>query len=693
VAVIVMLSVAGGSLPASRASAAPVIAPLTFSTIPGYVGKPYQVTLRFTAGTTGSVISGTLPPGLALTNGRIAGTPREPGSYTFVVEARNSTGSAAMKGYTIFVHPSPETGYDARLKALVQDFYLHPWPPLAGCHDHQGYLNYATAALWLNQNVVDANNKLAAVRITHLTEQNCDASLDQSRADLWLSYLVRPYYLFNGGSFFFPGRMTWTAGDNLAAQMWAYASSNSKRADALDTWRIYNSENHDAQLKSFDLLAAQIFKNRPDYQGKVYNDGSTPAEQYAAWHAYWSNYFDERAKRGLLIEVGSPVYSGYTIQAILNIYNFAEDPLLREKAEMMLDLVFTDFAQQQLNNVWGGAKSRSYPADSYDGARDAMTNFGNLLFGPSYPIRNNHVLMLATSGYNPPTVIRSLAVDRIGKGSFAYTSLRPGAGAPGWDNGYWQVDPTKGVLNYAYSTPDYVLGTAQLKPGEDHIGPSNQNRWQGIIFNTTSDARIYPQAAPSSVTRTKDAFSSVQKKNVLLTRKNGYTTEPTLVYFPASLDGVHEKNGWLFVKEGRAYLAMRPATGSYAWLTSAKNKAAAIDSRFVRLSAVSSPIIFEAARTSKYATLAAFEADILDNPRSFANGVLHYTASDGTRFVFGSDGSTPTVNGTPIDYAINGFVSPFMHSTWGSGKFTVSKGSRSVNYDFSNPANPVKVVQ
>ena len=94
---------------------------------------------------------------------------------------------------------------------------------------------------------------------------------------------------------------------------------------------------------------------------RVYADGSTVAQQYKAWHDHWSNYIDERAKRGLFIETGAPTYTGYTIEAILNIYDFADDPVLRRKAGMILDLDFADYAQQELHDVWGGAKSRSYP--------------------------------------------------------------------------------------------------------------------------------------------------------------------------------------------------------------------------------------------------------------------------------------------------------------------------------------------
>src|SRR5437879_1777234 len=126
---------------------------------------------------------------------------------------------------------------------------------------------------------------------------------------------------------------------------------------------------------------------------------------------------------------------------------------------MILYLDFADYAQQQLENVWGGAKSRSYPVNSYDGQGDSMTDFGYLLFGPTAPVRNNHLLMLATSGYYPPNVIRWLALDRVGKGSFEDTTRRPGVGPPGWDtNNTWHVDPTRSVVDYTYSTPDYVLG-------------------------------------------------------------------------------------------------------------------------------------------------------------------------------------------------------------------------------------------
>jgi hypothetical protein len=587
---------------------------------------------------------------------------------------------------------STASTYETRRDSVILSHYEHPGP-FTGCEDHRSFVNYATAALWLNRSVADANNKLAAVRMSHITGQNCDPSIDASRANLRLGTMMRPYFLFNAKSRFFPGRLTPAAANNLVAQMWVHAAPYSKRSQAADPWSIYDSENLDAQAESFYLLAAQAFKNRGDYATRIYQDGSTPAQQYAAWRARWSNYFDEIAKRGLFIEVGSPTYHTYLLDAILNVYNFAEDPILRQKAGMVLDLDFADYAEQSLRKIRGGAKSRSYPDESYRGDTEEMPNYAHLLWGPG-PVYAMKTLALATSGYRPPPVVQSLATNPVGRGTHAYVVRRPGVGPSGWDNGNWHVTPTRSVLTYSWVTPDYILGSALLNPADTYIGPSNQNRWQGIIFGTGPGDRIYPQAGPSSVTKTKNAFRSVQSGNVLITRKQGYETQPTLVYFPQTLDVLNEQSGWLFVKEGSAYLAVRPASGTYGWLTTAKNKATDINQRFISLSSGASPIIFEAARAARYPSFTAFKADILDNARTYAAGVLRYTSGTRIGFTFYDNDTTPRINGAPINYApADTFKSPHIRSAWDSGVITIAMGSQFAKYDFRDPAHPVKVVR
>jgi hypothetical protein len=677
---------------APGAVAAGVISPSTLATAPAHVGDPYQSVLSFSGSSTWGVARGKLPPGLSLTGGVIAGVPTLAGAYTFTVQAKDG-GASATKGYTIFVSPPPSTGYDERVN---QELVLRSVGAQSGSCNKTGDLSNAIATIQLGQEVADANARLASIKVTDIGDaKSCNSAADQSMNNLMLSLLVRPYMLYGSTSSFYPGLLTTAAENNLVAQMWAYAKTYSHVSQAPDSWKLYGSENHDAQAESFYYLAAQIFSHRADYRNRKYNDGSTVAQQLKAWHDHWSTFFDERAKRGLFVETGAPTYHGYTVDAILNIYNFSDDPALRLKAGMLLDLDFADFAQQELNNVWGGAKSRSYPPSSYDGVDDDMTLMATLLFGPTQKLRgDNHVLMLASSGYYPPPVVTAMVADRAGMGSYSYVTRRPGVGPSGFDENHnWSVKAPYSLLSYAYCTPQYVMGTTELKPGTVTVAPSRQNRWQGIIFDTTSGDRVYPQAGPSSFSPANDSFLSVQHNNVLITAKKSDHDQPTWVYFPNTLDTLAEKGGWIFVKEGGAYLAVKPVAGGYQWLTSAKNKANKRDLRFIQLRKLSSPIIFDAALASS-STFAAFQTRILHNALSVANGNLNYKSSDGTRFTFFGDLSkAPQVNGQGPGYSTTRvFNSPFMQSTWGSGKITITYGGHGSTYDFSHRTAPTKSV-
>jgi hypothetical protein len=696
VAVSLAISCTSIAVSAPRAGAAGTFSPSTLASQTAHIGTPFSASLSYAAGSTFSVTSGQVPPGLSLNVlGQITGVPTQAGAYTFVVQAKSVTGTG-KKAYTILVNLATATGYDARMHSVI--FARDATPPPGVCNQ-TGYVSYAIADLWLERNPADVNAKMAALRFSHFggDPSACSSHSDQARNNLMLSLLLRPYFLYNPASSWFPGRLTSAASNNLVAQMWTYASQFAKATQAADPWSIFDSENHDAQAESFYFLSAQIFKNLPGYKTKHYADHHTPAQEYAAWRAHWNAYFDSRAKNGLLIEVGAPTYNGYTLSAIANIYDFAEDPILRKKAGMMLDLIFADYAQQNYQGILAGAKSRSYPVDSPNGNDDSITNINNLLFGSASSIpADNHVLTFATSGYSPPPVVTGMGRNHAGMGTFTYVTRRPGNGAIGPDGSdNWHVDTDQSVLNYAYVTPDYEIGTAELKPGQRHIAPSSQNRWQGIVFNAGGQARIYPQAAPSNVSPTNDAFLSVQKTNVLITEKQNYTDHPTLVYFPPTLNGLVARGGWLFARQGGAYVAVRPALGSYHWLTSAKNKASSPTQRFIALTDGSSPIIFEAGRAPKYKTFAAFENRILKNALSHTNKAVNYRGSDGTRFTMFLDPSeAPRINNIRPTYEPRFMLdSPFVKSVWNSGKITIKRGSQSATYDFSARNNPRKVVK
>lgn len=72
-------------------------------------GTPY----RLQASATGGVapyrftLSGTAPPGLSFANGLLSGTPTEPGTYTFTIEATDEANQRGQRGYTLVVRPGP----------------------------------------------------------------------------------------------------------------------------------------------------------------------------------------------------------------------------------------------------------------------------------------------------------------------------------------------------------------------------------------------------------------------------------------------------------------------------------------------------------------------------------------------------------------------------------------------------------
>jgi hypothetical protein len=85
------------------------------------VGSSYSYTYAATGSPapTFSVTSGTIPPGLTLTSstGVLSGVPTTAGTYTFVVGASNSAGTAPGTTQTIVVAPSTVSGYAVTLAA------------------------------------------------------------------------------------------------------------------------------------------------------------------------------------------------------------------------------------------------------------------------------------------------------------------------------------------------------------------------------------------------------------------------------------------------------------------------------------------------------------------------------------------------------------------------------------------------
>lgn len=567
--------------------------------------------------------------------------------------------------------------------------------------DSIGWVRYGLPSLLLGQRVDEINRFFESDRFIWTANPKFGFSLFS------VSYM-RLYGLLNDRTGTIRGLLTPAAQANWERGMWVVAKANSKLVEGRrGVWDMEGSENHHLSSKTSDLLAAQFLRHLPAFAQEKYDDGSTPAEQYEARRVYFLKWFDERAKRGQFVEAGSPSYQADSINALFNLRDFAEDELLRRKAEMYLDLTYAVIAEETLCTTRGGPKSRVKVGHEYDGG---MSDRGyDVLFdapGRTYtPLGDT---TRSTSSYYPPPVVEKLAKDTAGRGTYTFATRWPGPVAEGKgkrsgdpDGVLWRtLEPEHSVLRKGFATPSYVLGSAALDTA--WIDDASMGyRWQGVVFDGDPLARIGFEVAPASRRNWHgfNPFYSVQDRNVLITQRwvpvppNDAAALPAFlrVYFSPTLDEVQEQGGWIFVRDGSAFAALKVVAGGYAW-TPAWKHADEVDENskaFITLKDEHSPVILVAAQAADYGNdFAAFQAAVQSQPIHQADGGVRFATIG-----FYGPSRPGEVNGRPVDLApARGYDSAFIRSAWNSGVIYVHKGNDTLVLDFSDPQNPTKTI-
>jgi len=535
---------------------------------------------------------------------------------------------------------------------------------------------------------------------------------------LFATEYLRFYALFNNRTGLMKGILSPAAQENLEREMWRVAKANSKLAEAKrGLWDMEGSENHHLTSKTSDLLAAQFLRNIPEYSDIKYDDGSTLDEQYEVRRRHFLVWYDERAKSGQFVEGASPSYHGWSTLALFNLRDFAEDAVLRKKADMYLDLVFANMAEETLLTTRGGPKSRVKVGHEYDAA--FSDGFYDQLFGaPGRTFVPVLEKVCRTSGYYPPPVIVSLARDTSTRGTYAFAKRWPGPVAdgggkrpPGESDRLWRTfDPEKSILRYGFATPGYVMGSAGLDPKWEDDGGMGF-RWQGIVFASDHFARIGFEVQPTNARSWHgfNPFFSVQDRNILVTQKwapvppNAPSAKVAFlrVYFSPTLDDVQEAGGWIFIRDGSTFAALKVVTGGYAWKAPWRHSDAVVRNAkdfltpkdggesFIVLKSEESPVITIANDAADYGNdFAAFKAAVMAQPVEWAGGVLRFATIE-----FHGPTRPGLIAGQPVNLAASrGYDSPFIRSDWGSGLIHLRKGNETAILDFRDPANPVRTL-
>jgi hypothetical protein len=558
-------------------------------------------------------------------------------------------------------------------------------------------VEFAARCLWLGEQNDEANRALlenADYYLSHPAE-----IYDKDNFHWHSEAVLRLIELFGSQGSRNPGRLQQETERRILEAVWLYcrrqdaaATKHAHLAEADDalsrTWYVKESENHHVQ--SFTTLwhFAKIARGRKDFCDRLYDDGRKAADHYEAWNRYTKLYLLERARRGLFIELMSTAYNSTLLKGVFNLHDFAEDPELKRKAGLFLDLYFAYWGQEQFAGISGGGKARIY-----DDTQLGSSALGYVFFGlGDAPAFQSELLAALTTRYRPALVVVDIASDREGRGVYEVRQGPLGLAADrrhAQPPDYHVRTDAGGILRYAYCTPDFILGTAmsEARPAQEWTMISSQNRRQGVLFEGEPVAVISPQCEAVRDHRAYNAQWSVQRKGTLICQKlrTSVGAGATRTWFSArGLSSPVEEKGWVFTESKGAYAALRVVRGGARWVASEKPA----PGKWLYCNDEYSPVVLEVARKRDYPTPEAFRSAVLGRKLELgADQALRLQGIDGDSFIFFSDYSAPPrINDIPVDYApANAFESPFLQSEGVSGILHLRKNSRHEVLDFNAP--------
>ncbi len=551
-------------------------------------------------------------------------------------------------------------------------------------------VEFSLRALELNEQLPEANAALRELCQYHL--ERPQTLLEVHSFPSITDALARMCVFYGPRGSKAAGRLAPETHAVILETMWVWASAKSELSQAetkeSQTWWLEHSENHHAQHFSTCWSFSRLLKDEPAYRDRKYADGHSSREHYDAWTVYLREYLRQRACKGLLIEIESPSYASATLKGIYSLYDFSDDPELKRRAGMFLELYWALWAEQQLDGVAGGAKTRTYPDSSQRGT-DFVRRAAWYALGIGDPeFVHASMIPFVTSTWRMPDLVIDLALDAGGLGTYEVRQRRMGLALPNYTKPphYRMRTDFGGILRYGYRTPDFIMGSLQLeaRPEEDWAAISAQNRWMGVIFRGHPDARIYPQALNAAGESTNNAHWAAQAHGTLIAQKlkTSRRSDEWRVWFSKAGLSVPVRDGrWVFAEAEGAYAAVHVVQGEFSF----PDRQEAKFGRWLKCADDFSPVIIEVAPKSAHASFAAFRAAVAARAVETTSGVLTYTGLGGDRFRFTLDQTrSPEINGRPVDLApAKVFDSPFVQSDWNSGIVTLRKGTRTRVLDFN----------
>lgn len=470
-----------------------------------------------------------------------------------------------------------------------------------------------------------------------------------------------------------------------------------------------DTENHWVMYYTGLYLAAQTWKG---YDGDSWYTGKSSGENFREAEGWLNEWIKITTTIGQG-EFDSPTYHMVFLSPMLVLAQFAEDPVMKKRAEMMVHYLLADFAAEHLQGMYCGAHSRDYPYDAIEPGRAPMTGWAWLFFGQTEPVMRTEVFAAALSSYRMPEIIYHVATDR--SKPYVHTETKRVRNIIRFNK-----QRTPPVHKYTYMTKNFCLGSMQggiLQPIQQHawditfvsdkpnnslftLHPSVSERELGMFFPEEMKFVVDEVARFHTVYGKEDKWASsspyeqtFQHKNTLIVLYNiedGAKFEHIDGFFPKALDErVYESfsrnsplnSRWIFCRAGDTYIAYFPLQ-PYEWIE--EENCWRLRSHFLRNGS-----IVEVAEATDHNSFKEFQEAIksnsLDVERFERNLEVGYTNLAGDRMSFTYAGQR-LLNGNAIDFkSYKLFNGPFLQAEIGSGTLEMKYEKMNLFLDFNNP--------
>ena len=569
-------------------------------------------------------------------------------------------------------------------------------------------VEFAARCFYLNEMLDEANAALAE-NAQHYLDNPKDIN-DRDSFHWHADIVMRLIEMYGTDGAKNAGRLTPQTEELCLKPIWEYARKCSWLGKAETkqsrTWSIYGSENHHAMDFTVNWHFTKLAKDRPEFKGRLFDDGATVAEHYQAWNDYIVVYCLERGRKGPCVEMMCPSYNSVWLKGLYNFHDFGDEQV-RRSTGMLIDLYFAYWAQEQISGVTGGGKSRVRGVKGFAPARHGIPSLAALYFGiGELPETFHGNLNAALSDYRPPAVVVDLAINAFSEGPYEVRQRAQGLGqtrkthdatAEAKQPSTLRTDGG-GIVRYSYCDPAFVMGTlmTQARPWDDWVAISSQARWQGVIFNGNPKARIVPIVLGEKKGRdVLNGFWSVQNKGSLLTQKLKSSKGGGKMIVWISQEGLAapvREDDVVFVEAEGAFAAVRVigsdfqiTDGSITTRSAEGSDRTAPPGIMIIPDDDYAPIVLEVMSNHNLKDFDEFKRRVKACTVKMKKSVAVCETIYRDRLTLDTSyRKTPTVNGKAVDYApAKVLVSPFLNANYNSGVVTIQKRQRQKVLDFN----------